>query len=112
MTPLEDLFDSNDVPKKPKMEPVKSDIEECSIGTDTKPKMIKLLKNLPPQEKEKYMELLKEYQDVFAWSYEDLKAYDTSIIQHKIPIKDDQKPFKKKLRRINPVLLPLIEKRI
>ena len=26
LTPLEDLFDSNDVPKRPKMEPVKSDI--------------------------------------------------------------------------------------
>ena len=51
LNPLEDLFDSNDVPKKPKMEPVKSDIEECNIGTDTKPKMIKLSKNLPIQAK-------------------------------------------------------------
>ena len=81
LTPLEDLFDSNDVPKNPKMEIVKSDIEECNIGTQTKPKMIKLSKYLPPQEKEKCIQLLKEYQDVFAWSYEDLKAYDTNIIQ-------------------------------
>ena len=44
--------------------------------------------------------------------YEDLKAYDTSIIQHKIPIKEDQKPFKQKLRRINPVVMPLIGKEI
>jgi hypothetical protein len=41
-----------------------------------------------------------------------LKAYDTSIIQHGIPIKEDQKPFRKKLRRINPKLLLLIEKEI
>jgi len=41
---LEDLFDSNDVPRKPKMEPLKSDIEECNIGTDENPKLIKLLK--------------------------------------------------------------------
>ena len=27
------------------------------------------------------------YTDVFSWSYEDLKEYDTSIIQHNIPIK-------------------------
>ena len=33
LTPLEDLFDSNDVARKPKMEPVRSDIEECNIGT-------------------------------------------------------------------------------
>ena len=49
---------------------------------------------------------------MFAWSYEDLKSYDTNIIQHKIPIKEDQKPFKQNLRRINPVLLPLIEKEV
>jgi hypothetical protein len=56
--------------------------------------------------------LFKEYSDVFAWGYEDLKAYDTSIIQHRIPIKEDQKLFIQKLRRINPKLLPLIEKEI
>jgi len=44
--------------------------------------------------------------------YEDLKAYGTSIIQHRIPIKEDQKPFRENLRRINPKLLPLIEKEI
>lgn len=41
---------------------------------------------------------MKEYVDVFAWSYSDLNAYDTNIIQHTIPIMKDEKPFKKKLR--------------
>ena len=74
--------------------------------------MIKLSKSLPPEQKHKYIELFKEFVDIFAWSYEDLKSYDTSIIQHKIPIKEEHKPFRKKLRRINPKLLPLIEKEI
>ena len=65
LTPLEDLFYSNDVPKNPKMEPVRSDIEECNIGTELEPKMIKLSKYLPPQEREKYIELIKEHQDCF-----------------------------------------------
>jgi hypothetical protein len=55
---------------------------------------------------------MKYFPDVFAWSYEDLKVYDTKVIQHVIPIKDDQKPFKQKLRRINPLLFPLIEKEV
>jgi hypothetical protein len=38
--------------------------------------------------------------------------YDKNIIQHTIPIKEDQKPFRQKLRRINPLLFPLIEKEI
>lgn len=42
LVPLEDLFDSNDVSMKPKMEPLRGDIEECNIGTEEKPKLIKL----------------------------------------------------------------------
>ena len=74
--------------------------------------MIKLSKNLPTHIKLKYIELFKEFYDVFVWSYEDLKSYDTEIIQHKIPLKENQKPFKHKLHRINPIQLPLVEKEI
>jgi len=112
LTPLEDIFDANDVPKKQKMQPLNSAMEECNIGTVEKPKMIKLSSSLPPDQKSKYVDLFKEFQDVFAWSYEDLKSYDISVIQHTIPLKPNQKPFKQKLRRINPMLLPLIEKEV
>jgi len=89
LTPLEDLFDFNDIPKKPKMEPLKANIEDYNLGTEEKLKMVKLSKSLPPNKKLKYVELMREFQDVFAWSYEDLKSYDTSIIQHKIPLKEN-----------------------
>ncbi len=56
--------------------------------------------------------MFKEFRDVFSWRYEDLKEYDTSIIQHTIPIDEKEKPFKQKLRRINPKILPLIEKEV
>lgn len=92
------------------MEPLKADIEEYNLGTKETPKMINLSKSLPLDQKLKYVELMREFQEVFAWSYEDLKSYDTSIIQHTITLKENQKQFKPKLRRINPVLLPLIEK--
>ena len=39
---------------------------------------------------------MKNCTDVFAWSQEDLKEYDTSIIQHTIPIRPGEKPFRKK----------------
>eukprot|EP00253_Pinus_taeda_P021677 PITA_21677 len=112
LTPLEDIFDSNDIPRKPKMQPLNAEIEDCNIGTTKNPRMVKFSKTLPPDKKLKYIELFKEFQDVFPWSYEDLKSYDTSVIQHTIPLKENQKPFKQKLRRINPVLLPLIEKEV
>jgi hypothetical protein len=56
--------------------------------------------------------LLKEFVDVFTWTYEDLRTYDTSIIKHKIPLKEDTKPFRQKLRQINPMLLPVMEKEV
>ena len=59
LTPLEYMFDANDVPKKPKMQPLNAAIEEHNIGTAEKPKMIKLSKNLPPEQKPKYVDLFK-----------------------------------------------------
>ena len=59
LTPLEDIFDSNDVPRKPKMQPLDAAIEDCNIGTAEKCKMIKLSKSLPPYQKPKYVDLLK-----------------------------------------------------
>ena len=49
---------------------------------------------------------------MFAWSYDDLKVYDPGVFQHTILIQKNAKPFKQKLRRMNPLLLPLIEKEV
>jgi hypothetical protein len=112
LVPLEKLFDNNDVARSPKITVDEEDMEDCNIGTPKDPKIIKLSKKLSPKVKERYVKLIKEFPDVFSWSYDDLKFYDTSIIQHVILIKEDHKPFKQKLRRINPLLLPLIEKEV
>jgi hypothetical protein len=55
---------------------------------------------------------LKEFSNVFSWKYSDLKTYDLDIIQHKIPLEKDTIPFKQKIRPINPLLLPVIEREI
>ena len=60
----------------------------------------------------KYVEMMKRFIDVFFWNYADLKEYDPTIIQHTIPIKENEKPFRQKLKRINPLLMPLIEKEV
>lgn len=80
LTPVEDIFDANDISRKPKMQPLNAEIEDCNIGTQQNPRMIKLSKTLPSDQKSKYIELFKEFQDVFPWSYEYLKSYDTSVI--------------------------------
>ena len=47
LTPLEDLFDSNDISRKPKMQPLNAEIKDYNIGTRENPKMVKLSKALP-----------------------------------------------------------------
>jgi hypothetical protein len=49
LVPLEDLFDFNDVAKKPKIEARRKEVEDCKIGTEEKPKMVKLSKSIPPK---------------------------------------------------------------
>jgi len=41
-----------------------------------------------------------------------VNTFDTNVIQHKIPLKNGMKPYKQKLRQINPLLLPSIEKEV
>jgi len=59
LTPLEDIFDSNDISRKPKMQPLNAAIEECNIGTAERPKIIKLSASLPIDQKPKYVDLFK-----------------------------------------------------
>ena len=54
--------------------------------------------------------MLGEFQDVFAWSYEDICGFDPGLIQHAIPIKEGIKPVRKKQRPINPALQQTIRK--
>eukprot|EP00253_Pinus_taeda_P019825 PITA_19825 len=112
LVPLEILFNSNDVVVSSEKVSEDEHIQDQNIGTRKETKLVKLFKGVPLNYKERYIELFRKYTDVFAWSYEDLKTYDVSIIQHKIPLKEGIKPFKQKLGQINPLLLPLIEKEV
>jgi hypothetical protein len=112
LVPLERLFDGNDVAVKVKVSNEDADTAECNIGTQEEPKFVKLSSSLTNEQRAEYTELLKEFADVFAWTYEDLKTYDTSVIEHKIPLNEEARPFRQKLRQINPMLLPIMEREV
>jgi len=67
-------------------------VEDCNIVLEVEPHMIRLSKGIPLQYIQRYLSLFKNYKEVFAWSYEDLKEFDTKTIQHKIPLKSGIKP--------------------
>jgi len=39
-------------------------------------------------------------------------TYDTIVIEHKIPLKEEAKPFRQKLRKISPMLLLILEREV
>jgi hypothetical protein len=110
LVPLERLFDHNDVSKKSVIQTEEAEVVDCDISSNSNPKMVKLSKKLPEKQRNRYVSLMKQFVDVFAWSYEDLKVFYSEIMQHKIPLKHGSKPFKHKSRQFNPLLLPIIEK--
>jgi ribonuclease HI len=112
LIPLERLFDQNDMPLKSTLQPQPEEVEDCDVGTAKEPRIVKLSKYLPPEMKRKYADLLGWYKDVFAWTYDEMRTYDTSVIEHKIPLKPGVKPFRQKLRQINPILLPVVEREV
>ncbi|WP_345786837.1 hypothetical protein, partial [Acinetobacter baumannii] len=48
------------------------------------------------------IELLQEFKDVFAWSYQDMPDLSTDIAVHRVLTKEECKPIQQKLRRMRP----------
>ena len=61
--------------------------EIINLGTELNPQTINLGINCNPGEKTTFIKLFKEFKDVFAWTYDDLKNFNPQFMQHIIPIK-------------------------
>jgi ribonuclease HI len=112
LIPLERLFDNNDVAVKLENGEKDSEVLQYNVASEQDPKYVNLASHLTEKQRADYGELLKEFADIFAWQYDDLKTFDTEVIQHKIPLNKDTKPFRQKLRSFNPLLLPTMEREI
>jgi ribonuclease HI len=86
--------------------------EKVNMGTNENPQFINLGLGCSKQEKDAFIKLFKEFKDVFAWTYEDLKTFDPNIIQHVILMKPQTLPFQQKLRKMHPKLEPTVQKEL
>ena len=57
---------------------------------------------MPLEEKSAMVALLKEFWDVFAWSYEDMQGLDPQLYQHQIHLSKDTKPVAQRSYCMNP----------
>ena len=77
-----------------------TELEEVNMGTTAEPRTISVTRNLPPSTRPEMITLLGEYRDVFAWSFDEMKALDPKFYQHQINLATDAKPAQQpKLRR-------------
>jgi hypothetical protein len=108
---LENLFDPSEIFKRltnTKTGCLCPIYETINLGTPENPKNINLGKTVFKEERKYYLKRFREYQDIFTWSYRELKTYDTRIIQHTIPLKSGVKHFQQKIRKYHPSLEPIM----
>ena len=75
-------------------------------------KEVKIGTEITAKTKQDLIELLREFKDVFAWSYQDMPGLTTSIMVHRLPIKENCKPVQQKLRRMRPDVVLKIKEEV
>ena len=68
--------------KQGQVEPIKEETQPINLGTDDEPKMVQMGNTLTASKIDALVTLLKEFKEVFAWSYEDMPGINTDIVQY------------------------------
>ena len=97
-------------------EGLKPNIEEIEVinladkGKNEKP--VKIGVNSPKDMKPELITLLKEFKEIFAWSYQDMPGLDTEIAVHRIPVKPECPPVRQALQRMKSEIIFKIKEEI
>ncbi|KAI5429344.1 hypothetical protein KIW84_034087 [Lathyrus oleraceus] len=94
------------------IQPHLEDLETVNLGSEDCERLVKIGALLEESVKEDLISLLREYSDIFAWSYEDMPGLDTDIVQHFLPLKPECVPVKQKLRRTHPDMAVKIKEEV
>ena len=65
-----------------------------NLGTEADKREVKIDANLEDGVKRRLVQMLHDYVEVFAWSYEDMRDLDTDIVVHCLPMKEGCLPVK------------------
>ena len=79
---------------------VQEELIEVNLGDrEEGKKMVKISKNMFEKERGKFIALLKEYNDVFAWSYQEMPSLSLNLVVHKLKVDPNAKPVKQPPRK-------------
>ncbi|KAH7838310.1 hypothetical protein Vadar_024854 [Vaccinium darrowii] len=93
-------------------QPIKEEVISINLRDESNPRMVQIGSGLSPEEFKAHSDLLKEFEDVFAWSHADMPGIDPEIVEHRIPLYPDAKPVKQKLRKMRPDWVLEIKKEV
>ena len=86
--------------------------EAVNLGTEEEKKEVKIGTTLSLTTRKELIDLLQDYGDVFAWSYQDMPGFDTDIVVHRLPLREECAPVKQKLRKVKPEMLLKIKEEV
>ncbi|CAN6697737.1 unnamed protein product [Malus baccata var. baccata] len=87
-------------PDKPPPE-VQDPLEVIDLGTEEDPRPIQISGLLESEDRAKIVYLLQEFRDCFAWHYTEMPGLDSTLVEHKKPIKEGYKPVKQAPRMMS-----------
>ena len=76
------------------IQPHKEPLEVINLGSKDNKKEVMIGELLCPDVKKRMVEILRDYVDVFAWSYQYMPGLDTDIVEHRLPLKPKCPPVK------------------
>ncbi|KAL0449415.1 UNVERIFIED_CONTAM: hypothetical protein Slati_1497900 [Sesamum latifolium] len=85
------------------------ELKEINLGDVENPRPIYISASLTDDEDKAYVELLHEFNDVFAWSYKEMPGLDPKVAVHQLSISKGARPVKQAQCQFRPELVPLIE---
>ena len=77
-------------------------MEVINLGTEADRKEVKIGANPEDNVKSIFVQMLHDYVEAFAWSYEDMPGLDTNTVVHRLPMKEGCSPTKQKVHRMHP----------
>ena len=81
------------------IQPHEEPVETVNLGTEEDRKEVKIGANLELSIKQRLIQMLHDYVEISAWSYEDMPGLDTDIVVHRLPTKEDCPLVKQKVLR-------------
>ena len=72
------------------------------MGTEINKKEVKIGANLESSFKNRLIQMLHEYMEIFDWSYKDMSGLDIDIMVHRMEMKEGCSSIKNKVHHLRP----------